>query len=188
VVLINAGDRISADMRVSRAHGFLVDTSTLTGESVPTTPQPGETVFAGTFSVEGEAVAVVTATGRSTRLAQIAHLIGAGHRPPSPLAIELTRVVRVIAAIALAVGFLFMIVALLVGIRLADGFLFALGVTVALVPEGLLPTISLALAMARSGWLLVARWSGAWNRSRRWARPPSFAPTRPGHSRETKCQ
>jgi magnesium-transporting ATPase (P-type) len=147
VVLINAGDRISADMCVSRAHGFLVDTSTLTGESVPTTPQPGETVFAGTFSVEGEAVAVVTATGRSTRLARIAHLIGVGHRPPSPLAIELTRVVRVIAAIALAVGFLFMIVALLVGIRLADGFLFALGVTVALVPEGLLPTISLALAI-----------------------------------------
>ena len=147
VVQLNAGDRISADMRVTHAHGFLVDTSTLTGESVPATPKPGEIVFAGTFALEGEAVGIVTATGRSTRLADIAHLTTATPRPPSPLAIELTRVVRVIAVVALAVGSLFLIIAWLVGIRLTDAFLFALGVTVALVPEGLLPTISLALAI-----------------------------------------
>jgi magnesium-transporting ATPase (P-type) len=147
VVLLTAGDRISADIRVNRAHGLLVDTSMLTGESVPTTPQAGEVAFAGTFAVEGEAVGIVTATGRSTRLAKIAHLTAAGQRPPSPLAIELNRVVRVVAAISLAVGFVFLIVAWLVGIRLTDAFLFALGVTVALVPEGLLPTISLALAI-----------------------------------------
>ena len=147
VVVLNAGDRVSADMRVSHAHGLAVDTSTLTGESVPTTPQPGEDVFAGTFAVEGEAIGIVTATGRSTRLAQIAQLTAAGQRPQSPLAIELNRVVRVIAVIALAVGFLFLIIAWLVGIRLTDAFLFALGVTVALVPEGLLPTVSLSLAI-----------------------------------------
>ena len=147
VVVIDAGDRISADLRVSRAHGLLVDTSTLTGESVPSAPQPGEMVFAGTFAVEGEAIGIVTATGRATRLARIAHLSEAGRRPQSPLAIELSRVVRIIAAIALAVGVVFLIIAWLVGIRLTDAFLFALGVTVALVPEGLLPTISLSLAI-----------------------------------------
>jgi magnesium-transporting ATPase (P-type) len=147
IVLLNAGDRISADMRVIKAHGLLVDSSTLTGESEPVTPQPGETLFAGTFAVEGEAVAVVTATGRATRLAQIAHLTTAVPRPASPLAIELNRVVRIIAVVALAVGSLFLVIAWLVGIHLTDAFLFALGVTVALVPEGLLPTISLALAI-----------------------------------------
>ncbi len=147
VVVLNAGDRVSADMRLSHAHGLLIDASTLTGESVPTTLQAGEDVFAGTFAVEGEAIGVVTATGRSTRLAQIARLSTSGRRPLSPLAIELSRVVRIVAVIALAVGFLFLIVALLVGIRLTDGFLFALGVTVALVPEGLLPTVSLSLAI-----------------------------------------
>ena len=147
VVVLNAGDRVSADMRLSHVHGLSVDTSTLTGESVPTTPQLGEDVFAGTFAVEGEAVGIVTATGRSTRLAQIAQMTAAGRRPQSPLAIELNRVVRVIAVIALAVGSVFLIIALLVGIRLTDGFLFALGVTVALVPEGLLPTVSLSLAI-----------------------------------------
>lgn len=147
VVVLNSGDRISADMCLAKVHGLSIDTSTLTGESVPTTPQPGETIFAGTFAVEGEALGVVTATGNSTRLARIAQMTAAGRRPPSPLALELDRVVRVIALVSVAVGSVFLVIALLVGIRLVDGFLFALGVTVALVPEGLLPTVTLSLAI-----------------------------------------
>ncbi|MGH9678647.1 MAG: HAD-IC family P-type ATPase, partial [Candidatus Acidiferrales bacterium] len=147
VVVLNAGDRVSADMRLVEVHGLSIDTSTLTGESVPTAPQLGEIIFAGTFAVEGEAIGIVTATGGSTRLAQIARLTAEGQRPPSPLALELDRLVRVIAFVALAVGSIFLVIALLVGIRLTDGFLFALGVTVALVPEGLLPTVTLSLAM-----------------------------------------
>ena len=92
-------------------------------------------------------VGIVTATGNSTRLAQIAQMTAAGQRPPSPLALELDRLVRIIALVAVAVGSVFLVIALLVGIRLSDGFLFALGVTVALVPEGLLPTVTLSLAI-----------------------------------------
>jgi calcium-translocating P-type ATPase len=147
VVVLSAGDRISADMQLATVHGLSIDTSTLSGESIPATPQPGEHVFGGTFVVEGEAIGIVTAIGRSTRLAQIAQMTIVGRRPPSPLALELNRVVRVIALVAVAVGSVFLIIALLAGIRLSDGFLFALGVTVALVPEGLLPTVTLSLAM-----------------------------------------
>jgi P-type E1-E2 ATPase len=147
VVVLSAGDRVSADMRLSHVDGLFIDASTLTGESVPTTPQPGEEVCAGTFAVEGEAIGIVTAIGASTRLARIAQLTAAGRRPQSPLAVELNHLVRVIAAISLAVGVLFLLIAVLVGIRLADGLLSALGVTVALVPEGLLPTVSLSLAI-----------------------------------------
>ena len=147
VVVVNAGDRISADIRLEQVHGLSIDTSTLTGESVPATPQVGESVLAGTFAVEGEGVGRVTATGRSTRLAQIAQLTAAKPRPATPLALELNRVVRVIALVCLVVGSIFLAIALLVGIQLTDAFLFALGVTVALVPEGLLPTVSLSLAM-----------------------------------------
>ena len=147
VVVLNVGDRISADMRLTKVHSLSIDTSTLTGESVPTTPQTGETIFAGTFAVEGEAMGIVTTTGNSTRLAQIAQMTVGGRRPPSPLALELDRLVRIIALVAVAVGSIFLVIALLVGIRLSDGFLFALGVTVALVPEGLLPTVTLSLAI-----------------------------------------
>jgi magnesium-transporting ATPase (P-type) len=147
VVILDAGDRVPADLRLHEVHDLTVDTSTLTGESVPTTPQLGEILYAGTFTVEGEAVGVVTATGRSTRLARIAQLSSSTERPPSPLAIELNRVVRVIAVVCLGVGVVFLSIAVLVGIRMTDAFLFALGVTVALVPEGLLPTVSLSLAI-----------------------------------------
>lgn len=63
VVLLSSGDRISADLRVVEAHTLSIDTSTLTGESVPVTLESGEEAFAGTFVVEGEGHAVVTTTG-----------------------------------------------------------------------------------------------------------------------------
>ena len=87
------------------------------------------------------------AGGSATRLASIAQLTRAGPRPSTPLAQELDRVVRTIALIAVGVGSVFFIVSLLVGTPASNGFLFAIGVTVALVPEGLLPTVTLSLAM-----------------------------------------
>jgi calcium-translocating P-type ATPase len=146
VVLLAAGDRVSADLQLLEARGLTIDASTLTGESEPVRLGGGETAFAGTFVVEGEARGVVTATGGATRLAGIARLTRAGHRPASPLARELSRVVRIIAMIAIGVGVAFFGIAVSLGLPPADGFLFAIGVTVALVPEGLLPTVTLSLA------------------------------------------
>ncbi len=147
VVLCRAGDRVSADLRVVEAHALLVDTSMLTGESESVRAVADATLFAGTFVVEGEARATVVATGAATRLAGIASMTQTGDRPPTPLARELARVVRTIAFIAVGVGVGFFVLALLIGTSARDGFLFAIGVTVALVPEGLLPTVTLSLAI-----------------------------------------
>jgi magnesium-transporting ATPase (P-type) len=147
VVLLAAGDRISADLDALEAHGLSVDTSMLTGESVPVAIDRGDDLFAGTFVTEGESVACVTATGSATRLAGIAQLTQGHHRPRGPLATELARVVRTIAFIAIGVGTGFFAIALLLGTPASDGFVFAIGVTVALVPEGLLPTVTLSLAV-----------------------------------------
>lgn len=147
LVLLDSGDRISADLRVTEAHALTMDTSLLTGESVAVPAAAGDELLAGTFVVEGEARAVVSAIGSDTRLAAIAHLTQAGRRPRSPLAHELDRVVRTVAVIALGIGVAFFGIALVIGMDASDGFLFAIGVTVALVPEGLLPTVTLSLAM-----------------------------------------
>jgi P-type E1-E2 ATPase len=147
LVLFEGGDRVSADAELVVASALSIDTSTMTGESVPAQPGVGDTLFAGSFVVEGEGRAVVTATGIDTRLAAIAQLTQSGKRPRSPLAVELDRVVRIVAAIAVGVGVAFFAVALLIGTSATDGFLFAIGVTVALVPEGLLPTVTLSLAV-----------------------------------------
>lgn len=146
-VVLGEGDRISADLRLGRVHALAVDTSSLTGESVPAHPGREETLFAGCFVVEGEARAIVIATGSRTRLAGIAGLTRAQRPVPTPLHRELVRVSRLIATAAVAVGVTFFCVALLLGTSASDGFLFAVGVTVALVPEGLLPTVTLSLAI-----------------------------------------
>jgi magnesium-transporting ATPase (P-type) len=147
VVLLDAGDRISADLDTVVAHALSVDTSMLTGESVPAPADVGDRLYAGTFVTEGEAVARVVGTGRDTRLAEIAALTQAGARPPSPLTRELHRVVRTIATVAVGVGVAFFAVSLLVGTDAAEAVVFAIGVSVALVPEGLLPTVTLSLAI-----------------------------------------
>ena len=147
VALLTEGDRISADSVVDSAAGFAVDTSAMTGESVSDHPAVGDEVFAGCFVVEGEARTTVTSTGAQTRLAAIASLTQAQRHAPTPLRVELGRVSRVIAVVALGVGAVFFAVAVLVGMPASAGFLFAVGVTVAVVPEGLLPTVTLSLAI-----------------------------------------
>ncbi len=146
VVMLAAGDRVCADLCVMEAYAVSVDMSMLSGESIPLPASVGDTLNAGTFIVEGEGTAVVRATGTNTRLAAITQLTRSGHRPRTPLAHELDRVVRTVAMIAVGVGIAFFLVNIAVGNSTADGVLFAIGVTVALVPEGLLPTVTLSLA------------------------------------------
>ena len=148
LVLLEAGDRISADLTVLRAAALAVDESLLTGESAAAHPAVGKTVHAGTFVIEGEADAVVSATGRATRLAGIAALTQGVRDAPGPLAVQLNRMVRIIAVIASGIGVVFFAVGVGLGMPVSEGFLFAVGVTVALVPEGLLPTVTLSLALA----------------------------------------
>lgn len=146
VLLLESGDRVPADAVVLDENRLLIDSSMLTGESVAGEVHEGEPLFAGTFVVEGDASARVTATGRQTRLAGIAKLTtGAG--PDTPLTRGLRGVVRLTAIIAVGTGTLFLLVAMLVGNPIRDAFVFAIGVTVALVPEGLLPTVTLSLAL-----------------------------------------
>jgi calcium-translocating P-type ATPase len=146
-VLLAEGDRISADGVLEIVAGLAVDTSALTGESVPEHPGTGDGVFAGCFVVEGEGRARVTATGTGTKLAGIARLTERQENVPTPLRLELSRVSKIIAVVAIGVGLLFFGLALLIGTPATDGFLFAVGVTVAVVPEGLLPTVTLSLAI-----------------------------------------
>ncbi|MEZ4569628.1 MAG: HAD-IC family P-type ATPase [Thermomicrobiales bacterium] len=147
VVVLSPGDRISADLELVDADRLSLNTSLLTGESVPLVVDDGEPAYAGTFVVEGEGMGVVSAIGSSTRLAAIAQLAQAPRRRPTPLAQELHRLVRTIATIAVGVGIAFLFITILIGSPASDALLFSIGVTVALVPEGLLPTVTLSLAI-----------------------------------------
>ena len=147
LVVLEAGDQIPADLHVHRAAAAFAGVAALTGESVPVPIDDGDDLFAGTFLVEGEVDGCVTATGPRTRLAGIAALASSAGGTPPPLTIELHRLVRTVAWIAVGVGSSFFVLSLLIGIEPGEGFLFAIGVVVALVPEGLLPTVTLSLAI-----------------------------------------
>lgn len=146
VVVLAEGDRVAADMRLLGPRGLTLDESMVTGESGAVPRDPGEQLMAGTFVVQGESQCVVVATGTNTTLAGISELAGTAERPPSPMTQELTRVVRIVAMLASGTGVTLGVVALALGLGGTQAFLFGVGVTVALVPEGLLPTVTLSLA------------------------------------------
>jgi magnesium-transporting ATPase (P-type) len=150
LVVLRSGDRISADLTLTVSHALAVDESMVSGESVAVRHAAGELVVAGTFVVQGEGEGVVNAIGAHTTIAGIAALTRQAHRPPSPLTVQLNRVVKIIAVIAIIAGALLGMAGLGMGLAPTQAFLFAVGVAVALVPEGLLPTVTLSLARGAS--------------------------------------
>jgi calcium-translocating P-type ATPase len=159
ILWLEAGDDIPADCRVLEAFGTRVDNATITGESVPL-PREAQAstaeellnarniLLAGTSLVAGEARAVVFATGMHTEFGKIAHLTQVTGAVLSPLQREIARLSRVIALIAAALGALFFLIGHSLGLSFWGSLLFAIGIIVANVPEGLLPTVTLALALA----------------------------------------
>ncbi|SDB83687.1 ATPase, P-type (transporting), HAD superfamily, subfamily IC [Raineyella antarctica] len=161
LVLVTEGDRISADARVVEANDLQVDQSTLSGESRPVhknarsidedlpMAQLTNMVYAGTTVSSGDGRVVVTSTGMHTEFGRIADLTQSVHDEPSPLQKELGRLTRQLSVLALALGAFFVLVAVLfVGEPWGRSFVFGLGMIVAFIPEGLLPTVTLSLALA----------------------------------------
>ncbi|HEX6033744.1 MAG TPA: cation-transporting P-type ATPase, partial [Anaerolineales bacterium] len=161
VILLEEGDRISADARLVDENELRVDQSTLSGESHPvrktieavlkedlTRAEMPNLVFAGTTVAAGTARAVVFAIGMHTEFGKIAHLTQTVGEELSPLQKEMGRVTKIVTILATSIGlFFFLLGILLAGADLAESFIFAMGMIVAFVPEGMLPTVTLALAM-----------------------------------------
>ena len=155
---IQAGDSIPADARVFNTSNLQIDESSLTGESVPVEKKAdyhhgdGEfaqqnIVFAGTVSTSGTATALALATGMDTEFGRIATLTQSQKKTIYPLERELNHLTRQLTIIAIGIGVAFFLLAIFfVKYPIAKSFIFALGMIVAFIPEGLLPTVTLSLA------------------------------------------
>ena len=158
ILLLEEGDRVPADTRIIECTSMSVSNALLTGESEPvsrsSTPFDGDMLaspniaFAGTTVVGGSGRGAVFATGMRTEFGRIAQLTGTVTPGLSPLQKEIVKITRIIGAIATIMGLLFFIIGQFIGRTFWDNFLFAVGIIVANVPEGLLPTVTLSLAMA----------------------------------------
>jgi calcium-translocating P-type ATPase len=153
------GERVPADGRLVSAEGLAIAEAPLTGESVSeeksTGPVPMETpladrtavVYAGTAVTRGRGAAIAIATGPRAEIGRLARMTAAAKPPPTPLQRRLRRLTG--AMVALGAG----ITVALAGLRLAQGaapdeaFLLGVSVAVAAVPEGLLATVTIALAI-----------------------------------------
>jgi calcium-translocating P-type ATPase len=160
IVLIQEGDRIAADVRLLNG-AIEVNMSALTGESVPALRSAAmvdvnvpllsahELVFSGTTCTGGEARGVAFATGMATEIGRIAALSQRVKPDPSPLERQVRRVAWLIAAVSVMLALSFIPVATLAAhLTLINSLVFAAGLLAGMVPEGLLPVITLALAVA----------------------------------------
>ena len=159
ILFLKEGDKVPADCRLVESFGVRVNNATVTGESLPkardTDPSTEEylthsknIMLAGTSLVSGTAKAVVFATGMHTEFGKIAHLTQAPRETHSPLQLEIMRLSRLVAVLATILGIVFFIIGQFIGLSFWENFIFAIGIIVANVPEGLLPTVTLSLAMA----------------------------------------
>ncbi len=164
VIALEEGDLVPADARLFEAFEVEVDNSSLTGESSPArrykSDQPNliagkslwielpNIVFAGTSLVRGRARAVVFGTGMNSEIGKIANLTRQIKVEQSPLQKQLKATVFAIAALAGGLGVIFLLLGWFVaGLSFLEAFVFCIGIFVANVPEGLLPTVTLSLAM-----------------------------------------
>ena len=165
IVLLDAGDAVSADLRLVEASRLSADESTLTGESVPVekSSHPAgadarladrtSMVFKGTAVTRGSGVGVVVATGLATELGQVTRLVLEADPGSSPLERKLARLSTQLVWATLAVA------ALIGGIGFTAGeqpFLIieaAIALAVAAIPEGL-PIVA-TLALARGMWRMA---------------------------------
>ena len=159
VILLQEGDNVPADCRVLEAFALRVNNATVTGEALPQArdARPSATdeliharnvLLAGTAVVSGEGRAVVFHTGMHTEFGKIAHLTQTAGEPVSPLQNEILRLSRIVGMLAVSLGIVFFFIGRAAGLSFWQDFIFAIGIIVANVPEGLLPTVTLSLAMA----------------------------------------
>ena len=162
LVVLEAGDYVPADIRITEEHDLEIDESALTGESMPveksdeTLPQEKigigdqrNMAFMNTVVVNGRAQGIVVETARDTQMGHIAKMLQETHEGKTPLMKKLGELSKMLAILSLAVCVIIFILGLVQGLPLYEVFLNAFSLAIAAIPEGLpaIVTVSLALGM-----------------------------------------
>ncbi|GMH32806.1 hypothetical protein BSKO_00640 [Bryopsis sp. KO-2023] len=168
VVDLGDGDQVPADIRIVAATDMKVDNSSLTGESEPQDRTPdvmvGEQlpdgsrkpvpaiestnlVFYTTMINAGSGRGVVVGSGDHTVMGQIAGLATETSAESTPINKEIKKFIQLISAVAITLGVMFFIIGAVLGTNIIKNVVFAIGIIVANVPEGLLATVTVSLAL-----------------------------------------
>ncbi|MGM0845043.1 MAG: calcium-translocating P-type ATPase, PMCA-type [Bacillota bacterium] len=159
ILLLDAGDLVSADARIIENHSLQINESSLTGESLSVEkgidPIPEEDVpigdktnmvFSGSFVTYGRGAAVVTSTGMNTEIGKIANLLESAKEKKTPLQESLDQFGKKLAIIIIAIAVLIFALDIVRGNELAESFMFAVALAVAAIPEALGSIVTIVLA------------------------------------------
>lgn len=160
IVLLEAGDKVPADLRLMKSHGLTIQEAILTGESIPVEKHihsvSGDAAlgdqtcmaFSGTLVTNGQGKGIVVATGSSTQIGHISGLISKVETLTTPLVLQmglfakwLTLFILLIVALLLAYGYFVQ------HHPFGELFMVMVGLSVAAIPEGLPAVLSITLAL-----------------------------------------
>lgn len=160
-VLLESGDKISADMRIVEAHNLMVDESILTGESVQVNKnsevinkenaiiaEQSNMVFSGTTVVAGRAKAIVVNIGLKTEIGKIAESINNAEEEKSPLTIRVEKLSKQISMLVLIVAIIIAVLLIMKDVPYHEIFLSVIALAVSAMPEGLPLALTMALTIA----------------------------------------
>lgn len=159
IVVLQAGDRIPADGRLITVYGFETNEAALTGESLPvekqlkvlpapaTLAERSNMVFQGTTVARGKALVVVTATGLDTAFGEIALLVREVEEPVTPLQQQLKRLAKWLGVAAFLITVSIFALGVFQGRSIVEMFLIGVAVAVAVIPEGLIISLTVILAI-----------------------------------------
>ena len=157
IVIVEAGERIPADIRLIEVANFKTDEASLTGESVPVSKtikpisdgpvqERNNMAFMGTLAANGRAKGVVVTTGMNTEFGKIAASLQEAEEP-TPLQMKLNALGKNLGLMIIFIAVLLFSVGISKGIGIANMLLTSISLAVAAVPEGLPAVISLTLAL-----------------------------------------
>ncbi|MFT7879713.1 MAG: cation-transporting P-type ATPase [Sulfurimonas sp.] len=160
IVLLEAGDKVPADLRLLSTHGLQIQEAALTGESTTVEKHPEAVeaesslgdrfsmAFSGTSVASGEGTGVVVATGAQTQIGRISGLLSTVETLQTPLVIQMERFAKLLTLFILAVATLILLFSYTVLHQdFTTIFMAVVGLSVAAIPEGLPAVLTITLAV-----------------------------------------
>ena len=160
IVLLESGNKISADLRIIECHNLQIDESILTGESInvvktnnivsenSTLGDRKNMAYAGTSVVTGRAQAIVVATGINTEIGKIAHKVSNTKETKSPLTIRMEKFSKQISMLVIVIAIIIAAVLIYKDTPGSEIFLSVIALSVSAMPEGLPLALTMALTIA----------------------------------------
>ena len=158
IVKIKGGENIPCDVIIFKSNEMKVNNASLTGEMMDIEVDPDlepcpnifeshNVAFFGTQCTAGEGLGICFKTGDDTVIGKIANLASSAESAETPLSIEIERFIKIISSVAITLGVVFFIFGVIYEYPLITNLVFAIGIIVANVPEGLLATVTVSLAL-----------------------------------------